>query len=223
MTRANLGGTLLRGTVLAALAVLSVGCADQDQIKKLNQEKNELIKQNADYQGRIAALEAAQTQRSPQDALEIARLQNELAAAKAAKAGQGSSAAGAGEWEVGLSGDRVTLGSDVLFAAGRADLTADGKKSLDKIAGDIKSRYAGLPVRVYGYTDTDPIVKTKKLWADNLDLSLNRSAAVTRYLIGKGIKASMIETIGMGETHSIAGNKAKSRRVEIIVVKKPGA
>jgi len=223
MTRANLGGTLLRGAVLAALAVLSVGCADQDQIKKLNQEKNELIKQNADYQGRIAALEAAQTQRSPQDALEIARLQNELAAAKAAKAGQGSSAAGAGEWEVGLSGDRVTLGSDVLFAAGRADLTADGKKSLDKIAGDIKSRYAGLPVRVYGYTDTDPIVKTKKLWADNLDLSLNRSAAVTRYLIGKGIKASMIETIGMGETHSIAGNKAKSRRVEIIVVKKPGA
>ncbi len=223
MTRANLGGTLLRGTVLAALAVLSVGCADQDQIKKLNKEKDELIKQNADYQGRIAALEAAQTQRSPQDALEIARLQNELAAAKAAKAGQGSSAAGAGEWEVGLSGDRVTLGSDVLFAAGRADLTADGKKSLDKIAGDIKSRYAGLPVRVYGYTDTDPIVKTKKLWADNLDLSLNRSAAVTRYLIGKGIKASMIETIGMGETHSIAGNKAKSRRVEIIVVKKPGA
>ena len=223
MTRANLGGTLLRGAVLAALAVLSVGCADQDQIKKLNQEKDELIKQNADYQTRIAALEAAQTQRSPQDAQEIARLQNDLAAAKAAKAGQGSSAAGQGEWEVGLSGDRVTLGSDVLFSAGRADLTADGKKSLDKIAGDIKSRYAGLPVRVYGYTDTDPIVKTKKLWADNLDLSLNRSAAVTRYLIGKGIKASMIETIGMGETHSIAGNKAKSRRVEIIVVKKPGA
>jgi len=82
-----------------------------------------------------------------------------------------------------------------------------------------------MTVRVMGYSDSDPIVKTKKLWKDNLDLSANRAMEVTRYLWSRGIPAERIETVGMGSTHFVQPNKTKAgkaanRRVEIHVVKK---
>jgi chemotaxis protein MotB len=145
--------------------------------------------------------------------IEIRDLKDSLAEASKAPA------VSSGEWEKGLYGDRITLGGDILFSAGRSSLTAKGKAALAKIARELKSTYAALPVRVYGHTDTDPIRKTKALWKDNLDLSANRAMEVTRYLIEEGIDPKRIETIGMGEHHPL-DTKAKSRRVEIVVLKK---
>jgi chemotaxis protein MotB len=223
MIRGKLGG-LLQCVVLATMALAAVGCnQDQDKIKNLTAERDELSKQVADYRTRLAAAEAAQGQSGMKDA-ELARLRSELAAAQSANAKAGDTKAtnthSADGWEVGLAGDRVTLDTDILFSAGKADLTGAGKTRLDKIADDLKKQYANMPVRVYGFTDTDPIRKTKNLWIDNLDLSCSRAAAVTRYLHTKGVKANVIETIGMGENRPVAGNKAKSRRVEIVVIKK---
>ena len=80
-------------------------------------------------------------------------------------------------------------------------------------------------MRVYGYTDSDPIKRSARLWKDNLDLSANRAMAVTRELRKLGIPAESIETVAMGATRSVAPNrtkadKAKNRRVEIVVVGK---
>ena len=89
----------------------------------------------------------------------------------------------------------------------------------------LRSRYPGMTVRVYGYTDSDPVRKTRHLWKDNLDLSANRAMAVTRYLWSRGVTAARVETIGMGVTHFVSSNattsgKSKNRRVVIKVVKK---
>ena len=93
------------------------------------------------------------------------------------------------------------------------------------IAATIRSKYAHAIARVCGYTDSDRIVKSARLWKDNLDLSANRAMAVTRHLIGKGIKAEAVEPGAMGATHFVARNtdkasKAQNRRVEIVVIKK---
>ncbi|MBS3733444.1 MAG: OmpA family protein [Phycisphaerae bacterium] len=117
----------------------------------------------------------------------------------------------------------ITLGSDVLFAPGRATLTDGGKRALAGILAKLRGQYAGMTVRVYGYTDGDPIRRSKKLWKDNLDLSANRAMAVTHYLRDNGVDAERIETVAMGKTHPVAPNKtaagkAKNRRVEISVV-----
>ena len=136
---------------------------------------------------------------------------------------------GGGAPNGGLKGEtpvyRHTVGSDVLFSSGRATLTTGGRNALVAVASKIKTSFPGNIVRVYGHTDSDPIVKSKKLWADNLDLSANRAMAVTRYLISKGVARSKIETVGMGASRPITSNKtkagkAKNRRVEIIVVMK---
>lgn len=207
-------------TVLAAMCLAATGCNDPKQLE-IDGLKTKVAtdeRQISDLRGMLNQAEVANTD-----------LRNQLAqkdALLASHPGTGTSTdiartgtSGEG-WEVGLAGDRLTLDSDILFAPGKADLTAPGKAKLDKAAVDIKTHYTGLPIRVYGYTDVDPIRKTKNLWADNLDLSANRAMAVTRYLSSKGVKPANIETVAMGEWHP-ASSKQKSRRVELIVVKKP--
>lgn len=208
-------------TVLAAMCLAAGGCNDPKQVRitELEGQLKDRDRQIGDLRGMLTQAENAntdlRTQLTQKDS-EIARLQGQP---KKPPIG-GPTGAGAEGWEVGLSGDRLTLDSDILFAPGKADLTAAGKAKLDKAAADIHKTYSGLPVRVYGFTDTDPIRKTKNLWTDNLDLSANRAMTVTRYLVSKGVKAGAIETVAMGEWHP-ATSKQKSRRVDIVVVKKP--
>lgn len=127
-------------------------------------------------------------------------------------------------WQETATGAKVTLASDILFSAGRASLSKQGKTRLRQIAATIKVTYPDSIVRVYGFTDSDPIKKSKKLWADNLDLSSNRAMAVVRLLRSLGIESGKLEAIGMGATHFVAPNtttagKTRNRRVEIVVVK----
>jgi len=226
-------------SVMVVLAV-AAGCANQDeknQIDALTRQSNELAAQNGELRRQLDQSMRANNDLNNQNNdlrdqvssrdREIGSLQQRQAIAPppgpVPKPAPGPDKTASG-WEAGASGDRVTLSSDILFTPGSATLSPAGEKALAKIATDLKNEYAGMRVRVYGFTDSDPIVKTKNQWKDNLDLSLNRSAAVSRFLWSKGVAKDRIETVGMGDTHFVASNanaanKAKNRRVEIVVVK----
>src|SRR5262249_10209801 len=110
----------------------------------------------------------------------------------------------------------VELPGDVLFDSGAAEIKNSAKATLNKIDAAIKKEYAGRQIRVEGHTDADPIVRTAEDWDDNLDLSLHRAAAVTRYLEKQGLSPKLITTSGFGEYRPQGTNKAKNRRVEIV-------
>jgi len=225
-------------TALVAILAISVlgagGCCkkEKQEIAALQSQYNDLSATNQDLRSKLAQAKAHQMDLESQVAAaatkdaELQRKAQEIAALQAKVKAQAALPAPAqgGQWDVGKHADRISVGSDLLFASGRATLTAAGKAALSRIVADLKGAYAGLPVRVYGYTDSDPIKRTKKLWRDNLDLSANRAMAVTRYLIAKGISPEKVETVAMGSTHFVAKNaaragKAKNRRVEIVVIK----
>ena len=109
----------------------------------------------------------------------------------------------------------VNIPGDVLFASGKISLKSQAKRTLDQIASVINREYASNRIRIEGYTDKDPIRKSK--WRDNLELSTQRAAAVHRYLQSKGIDPGKMYAAGFGEWHPRA-TKAKSRRVVIVVV-----
>lgn len=111
--------------------------------------------------------------------------------------------------------ERLTVAGDVLFSAGSDVVSSGGKKELDKVASKIKSKYKSNHIRVEGYTDSDPIRKSK--WPSNEALSAARAAAVEKYLITRGISSSRIESVGMGAAKA-KGSKAASRRVEIVIL-----
>jgi flagellar motor protein MotB len=108
---------------------------------------------------------------------------------------------------------RLTIAGDVLFDSGQATLKQSAKTKLNQIAAQIQRDYPGASVRVEGYTDTDPIRKSK--WSSNEELSQARAEAVRDYLAARGINAT---AVGMGSANPKA-TKAASRRVEIVILR----
>ncbi|MGI9319884.1 MAG: OmpA family protein [Thiogranum sp.] len=114
--------------------------------------------------------------------------------------------------------DAIRFPSVVLFPRRSAELTEQGKEVLAvqlKEARDMLSR--ATYVEVIGHTDDvgDD--------AYNQELSEQRAEAVRSYLIGAGVDASKMVTVGAGESMPIASNKtdegrAENRRVEVMVL-----
>lgn len=114
----------------------------------------------------------------------------------------------------------VTLPNAILFDSGKAELKKATISELDHICSVVKERYAGRQIDVVGHTDTDPIKKST--WKDNWELSAQRALTVTRYLSQRCVSEKEIRAVGCGESKPVAPNdsatnKAKNRRVEIVV------
>ena len=113
--------------------------------------------------------------------------------------------------------------SEVLFKSGSATLSTAAKSSLNKVVAVIKDRFPNHEVRVVGHTDDQKITRTKGTWADNWDLSTGRAREVLLYLEGRGIAGKQLGLAGYGSQRPVAPNtstenKAKNRRVEIVVI-----
>ena len=203
--------TLLFSVGLLVAAVVLPGCN-----QRLQQERDALFTQNRELQDKLdqarADLAAAQGKNTGLLA-ELDALRNQPAAVSIEQTGFSDIAGvdviqGAGTLTVRVPGD-------VLFSSGRVDLKNSAKQTLGQIAGVLQSEHPHNTVRIAGHTDTDPIKKSG--WKDNLELSLQRAAAVQRYLESQGIDSDRMYSAGYGETRP-AESKDKSRRVEIVVV-----
>ena len=220
--------TALSVSVILFGVLAAAGCNDQckkeltalkHQYNDLQLEKGDLqksLKARQDKNDELMTLLASRDSQLDAANAEIAKLKSVPKPIEKAPVPAG--------WQETATGAKVTLASDILFASGRARLSKRGAAKLRQIAAVIKTTYPGSVVRVYGFTDSDPIKKTKKLWTDNLDLSSNRAMAVVRQLRKLGISDGKLEAVGMGATHPVTSNKtregkARNRRVEIVVVK----
>lgn len=126
-------------------------------------------------------------------------------------------------WQAKTGGMVMTsLPSQVLFAPGQAKLKGAATGDLKRIVSQINANFPGRDVYIIGHTDSDPIRKSN--WRDNLDLSLQRSAAVARFLTKQGFSPKRVIAAGCGEHRPIASNatskgKAANRRVEFWVLR----
>jgi len=109
----------------------------------------------------------------------------------------------------------VTLSGGILFDAGKTSLKPGAKKTLDRIAEQLKSDSA-IKVAVEGHTDNTG--KSEK----NMALSEKRAQAVRNYLVSKGVPEDRITASGKGESEPVATNKTvagrqANRRVELVI------
>lgn len=213
-----------------AAFLLATGCADPKQ-KKIDELSGELQQ----VKGDLAA--AKQAQQQAQDALtkyqqdlqgaqgerdqalaSMSDLQARLQAAEAAR-----NAAGGGKvqrrpdgWVITPGAAMISIKSDLLFASGKAELTAAGQKKIAEVASEIRKEYSSRDIYVIGFTDTDPIRKTH--WKDNWDLGAERSLTVLRLLQSSGVRPEHLVQAGRGQYHPVSREKAENRRVEIYAV-----
>jgi flagellar motor protein MotB len=219
MTRNGLVGLVAAGLSLAT----TLGCQN-----KVHDENLALHDQNRELQTRLSAEE--ERLRQAPDPAQVASLQKEIADrdAKIAElqANLNKPAAGApadpalagieAKYDPKAGTLTVNVPGDVLFTSGKADLRPTALSTLDKIASAIRKDYPGKPVHVNGYTDRDPINKTKDKWDDNWDLSYARAKSVTNYLTAHGIDSKLVAIVANG-SNKPKGSKQQSRRVEIVV------
>ncbi len=118
----------------------------------------------------------------------------------------------------------VMLPSSVFFNSGQATLKKKAKGSLTKVGNAIKNDFPNGTIRIEGHTDSDPIKKTRSIYASNWELSAKRAASVLHFLVEKcGLDSRGLYIAGFGEYQPIASNNTKkgkkqNRRVEIVIL-----
>ena len=110
------------------------------------------------------------------------------------------------------SGDIIVL-RGVNFQVDKSKLTPNARTILDGVATELAA-HAEVTVEVAGHTDSDGST------AHNQRLSEQRASSVKAYLVGKGIAAGRVTTVGYGAARPVASNdnaegKALNRRVEL--------
>jgi chemotaxis protein MotB len=117
----------------------------------------------------------------------------------------------------------VTLVDRILFEFGKASITIEGEKILEKV-GEILKTIQGKQIRIVGHTDNIPIMaKYRYKFPSNWELSAARAAAVIRYFQNNiHLDPKNLEAVGRSFYESIASNetsqgRAQNRRVEIII------
>jgi len=117
---------------------------------------------------------------------------------------------------------KITLPSPVLFDLGKAELKPQARTILQAIASSIKN--ISNPIVIEGHTDNLPI--TGGQFSSNWELSAARAYSVIRYYIDElKFPPDRLSALGYGEYHPVAPNdteenRAKNRRIEIIIVRK---
>jgi len=170
----------------------------EQRTAEANQAKSQANQAKADADAaRAQADAAANSARS--EAARNAALQQELADLQAKQTDRGIV---------------ITL-NDVLFNVDRAELSAEGMRTVQKMA-DVLLQEPQSAVLIEGFTDSTGSAD------HNLQLSQRRAESVRNALIGLGVKSDKIATRGYGEAFPVAsnadaGSRQLNRRVEIVL------
>ena len=112
-------------------------------------------------------------------------------------------------------GIKITFDSGLLFDVNKSDLQPPARANIERLATILK-RYPDTNILVEGDTDNSGAEDY------NLALSDRRARSVANYLMGLGVPASRISTVGLGESNPVASNdtdygRQQNRRVEVAI------
>ena len=105
--------------------------------------------------------------------------------------------------DIMIVGDRFVFQSEVLFESGSAELGAEGRVQLAKLADTLIDISADIPadipwiLRIDGHTDRIPIATAQ--FPSNWELSTSRAISVARFLVGRGLPADRVAATGFAE------------------------
>lgn len=126
---------------------------------------------------------------------------------------------------VTLNNGKIGISGSVLFALNSDHLQPEGRQLLKGLAEPIKAYLTATDqmLMVSGFTDDMPVRGSNRQFADNWELSAQRSLTVTRTLIEDGVPSAHIFAAAFGAEQPVASNddaegRARNRRVEMAPV-----
>ncbi|MGF1456303.1 MAG: peptidoglycan -binding protein [Alphaproteobacteria bacterium] len=123
-----------------------------------------------------------------------------------------------------VEGDRFVFQSEVLFGSGTAEINAEGKRQLRKLAAALRQLESDIPeelawvLRIDGHTDDRPIRTTQ--YPSNWHLSAARAISVVEFLRNQGIDGEHLIAAGLGSFHPLDRGTSedayrRNRRIEL--------
>lgn len=132
------------------------------------------------------------------------------------------------EGRITLVDGRIGIRGSVLFAHNSDALQPEGLAVLASLAGPLTDYLHARSeiLMVSGFTDDQPVHADNRHFADNWELSAQRSLTVTRALIAAGVPAQSIFSAAFGAQQPVASNadetgRTRNRRVEIAPMPRP--
>ncbi|RDZ27894.1 OmpA family protein [Lysobacter silvisoli] len=120
---------------------------------------------------------------------------------------------------------RIGIRGNLLFALNSDRLQPEGRELLKTLAGPLAQylRTRDEVLMISGYTDDRQVSADNPEFADNWELSAQRSLTVTRALIAEGLPASSVFAAAFGAQQPVGSNgdeagRARNRRVELAPV-----
>lgn len=108
-----------------------------------------------------------------------------------------------GRSDVQVVGDRFVFQSEVLFDAGQANISVEGRLQISALAAAILELESQIPpeipwvLRIDGHTDRRPIATAQ--FPSNWELSAARAIAVAKLLVEEGVPPNRLLAAGFGE------------------------
>ncbi len=126
--------------------------------------------------------------------------------------------------DIQIVGDRFVFQSEVLFESGSAELGAEGRAQMSRLARTLLDIARDIPpeidwvLRVDGHTDSRPIHTS--LFPSNWELSTARAISVVKFLIAQRLPARRLAATGFGEFQPIDPGEdeiayRRNRRIEL--------
>ncbi|WP_018000474.1 peptidoglycan -binding protein [Paracoccus sp. N5] len=188
------------------------------KVEDLGQRLNLALLRAAEEEKKRRALEAEARSKAEAEAKDLARYRSEFF-------GRLSQIL-EGREGVRVVGDRFAFSSEVLFPAGEATLSPEGRAQIARVSDLLKQISAEIPpeidwiIRVDGHTDSQPLSGQGR-YRDNRELSQARALAVVRYMVDDlGFPADRLLPAGFADTRPVAQGdtpeaRAQNRRIEL--------
>lgn len=188
------------------------------KVEDLGQQLNLALLRAAEAEKQRRTLEEAARSKAEAEARDLARYRSEFF-------GRLSQIL-AGREGVRVVGDRFAFSSEVLFPAGEATLSPEGRAQIGRVSELLKQVSAEIPpeidwiIRVDGHTDSQPLSGQGR-YRDNWELSQARALAVVRYMVDDlGFPSNRLLPAGFADTRPVASGdspeaRAQNRRIEL--------
>ena len=184
----------------------------------LGQQLNLALVRAADEERQRRALEADARSKAEAEARDLARYRSEFFG-RLSQILQGREG-------VRVVGDRFAFSSEVLFPAGEATLSSEGRNQIAGVTQLLQQISSEIPpeidwiIRVDGHTDSQPLSGQGR-YRDNWELSQARALSVVRYMVDDlGFPANRLLPAGFADTRPVAQGSspeanAQNRRIEL--------
>jgi|GEM_PF-4001578 len=116
---------------------------------------------------------------------------------------------------------KVVLDSDTFFNLGTASLQERSLQAIREVALLLRETFSASDIEIEGHTDSSPVIKQRRLYPSNWELSAARAASMLHVFEEVGFLKDRLKLIALGDSRPLDEKNigtAKDRRIVLRVV-----